>query len=130
MSNDKAFAAQKAKTDVAQVFLVFMATIGDVGKTAAALDLDPHFVAWLAEQEGWLAKVKRVSLMSKGDKPGDWERAQNRALCFVQAHRARMLMDRLILNLTGLNEDEFIAQFTVTSREGNQSLNARFFADM
>jgi hypothetical protein len=126
----KAFAQQKQKTDVAQVFLVFMATIGDVEKTAAALDLDPHFVGWLAEQEGWLDKVRRVSIMSKGEKPGDWERAQNRALNFVQAHRARMLMDRLILALTKQEEDEFLEHFRTQAKDGRQGFSARFFSDL
>ena len=126
----KAFAQQKQKTDVAQVFLVFMATIGDVPKTAAALDLDPHFVAWLAEQEGWLEKVKRVSIMSRSEKPGDWERAQNRALNFVQAHRARMLMDRLILALTNSESDDFLEHFRTRTKDGRDGYSARFFSDL
>lgn len=126
----KAFAQQKQKTDVAQVFLVFMATIGDIEKTAAALDLDPLFVGWLAEQEGWLDKVRRVSIMSKGEKPGDWERAQNRALNFVQAHRARMLMDRLILALTNSDADEFLAHFRTRTKDGRDGYSARFFSDL
>lgn len=126
----KEFIARKQRTDVAQVFLVFMATIGNVDKTAAALDLDPEFVAWLAEQERWIEKIRRVSIMSKGEKPGDYERATNRALNFVQAHRARMLMDRLLLALTNQGEEEFLEHFRTQAKDGRQGFSARFFSDL
>lgn len=124
------FLALKAKTDVAQVFLIFMATIGDVDKTALALDIDPVFVAWLAEQEGWKEKVRRISVMSKSGKPGDWERAQNRALNFVQAHRVRMLIDRLLLHMVKMDDKAFIKNFETVQREQRNGTSARFFADV
>ncbi len=124
------FLALKAKTDIAQVFLVFMATVGDVDKTALALDIDPVFVAWLAEQEGWKEKVRRISIMSKGGKPGDWERAQNRALNFVQAHRVRMLIDRLLLSLIKMDEASFLKNFQTVVEKNRNSTSARFFADV
>lgn len=130
MSKAKEFTALKAKSDIAQIFLVFMATIGDVEKTALALQLDPEFVLWLAEQEGWQEKVRRVTVMSKSEKPGDWERAQNRCLNFVQAHRVRTLIDRLLLSLTNMTAEEFKSDFTNRDAKGNSHLSARFFSDI
>lgn len=124
------FLALKSKTDVAQVFLVFMATVGDVDKTALALDLDPLFVGWLAEQEGWKEKVRRVSVMAKGGKPGDWERAQNRCLNFIQAHRVRMLIDRLLLSLIKMDEAAFLKNFQTVNDKCRNGTSARFFADV
>jgi hypothetical protein len=120
----------KAKTDVSQIFLVYMATIGDVNKTAAALDLDPVFVDALAREEGWKQKVRRISTMSKSEKPGDWERAQNRALNFVQAHRVRMVLERMIALFDGLDNEGVHKKLASYDRSGRPMLSARFFADI
>ena len=125
-----AFAEQKKRTDVAQVFLTFMATVGDIDRTALALELDPAFVTWLAEQEGWNEKIRRISVMSKGGKPGDWERAQNRCLNFVQAHRVRMLIDRLILHLFKMTPEELSTKMSSMQKCGGMNLSGRFFADI
>lgn len=131
MSADQKFADLKQRSDVAQIFLVFMATIGDVDKTALALELDPAFVQWLSVQEGWLDKVRRVSVMSKSGKPGDFERAQNRALNFVQAHRVRMLIDRVLTELVEMKPDDLTERLRTKDREGKPAnLSGRFFADI
>ena len=131
MSREKEFSALKQSVDVSQIFLVFMATIGDVEKTALAVERDPEFIAWLAEQEGWSEKVRKVSLMSKGGKPGDWERAQNRCLNFVQAHRVRMLIDRVLLELVKLPADKLEERFKSCDRHGKPNgVSARFFSDI
>jgi hypothetical protein len=120
----------KSKLDVAQIFLTFMSLIGDVDKTAAALDLSPHIVAGLAEQEGWLEKVRRLSVMSKSGKQGDYERAQNRALNFVQAHRLRMTVDAMLRAFDGLTPEEIVHKLSTADRNGNMHLSARFLADL
>lgn len=121
----------KSKIDVAAVFLIFMAVCGDVQKTAAALDLDPKIVEALAEQEGWNEKIRRISLLSKSEKPGDWERAQNRALAFCQAHRIRRLIDRLILKFEGMSNNQLEDALCTKSPNGLRgNLSARFFSDL
>src|SRR6266542_1146087 len=89
-------ALDKNRIDVAQAFLLFMATIGDYDRVAAALDLEPEQVRELAESEGWTDKIRRVSVMSKSGKPGDFERAQNRALCFFQVYMINIHIDQLL----------------------------------
>lgn len=130
-ADEKRFAELKQRTDVAQIFLVFMATIGDVEKTALAMELEPEFVTWLSEQEGWQEKVRRVSVMSKSGKPGDWERAQNRCLNFVQAHRVRALIDRVLIELVKLEPDKLAEKFKAVDRFGkDKGVSARFFSDI
>jgi len=133
MSREAEFLKRKQRTDVAQVFLVFMSLVGDESKTATALDLEPAFIEWLAEQEGWREKVRRISIMSKSEKPGDWERAQNRALNFVQAHRVRILIDKL-LHILSKDADEdpqtLLTRLTTTTKDGHCNISARFFADI
>jgi hypothetical protein len=102
-----------------------------VEKTALALSIEPDFVTWLAEQEGWAEKVRKVSVMSKGGKPGDWERAQNRCLNFVQAHRVRMLIDRVLLELVKLAPEQLERRLTSYNKDGKPlGVSARFFSDL
>jgi len=133
VSREAEFLKRKQRTDVAQVFLVFMSLIGDEGKTATALDLEPAYVEWLAEQEGWKEKVRRISIMSKSEKPGDWERAQNRALNFVQAHRVRILIDKLLHVLTKDTDEDpqtLLTRMSTTGKDGRCNISSRFFADL
>jgi hypothetical protein len=120
----------KRKLDVSQVFLTYTALVGDVAKTAVALDLDPEIVDQLARDEGWNSKLQRVCLMSKGGKPGDFERAQNRALCFVQGHRLRTLLDGLLVRLQDLTPEQLADELTVTGAKGARHISARFVADL
>ena len=116
--------------DTSQVFLTFVALVGDVEKTAAALDLDPAVVRKLADDEGWDVKIQRVCFMSKSGKPGDWERAQHRALCWVQAHRVRGLLDRMVERFEGMDEDEIAEAVSSVAKDGSRHVSARFFADL
>jgi hypothetical protein len=116
--------------DVAQIFLTYISLVGDVERTAAALDLEPSIVESLAEQEGWITKVKRLSMMAGSGKPGDYERAQNRALNFVQAHRMRMTLDAMLRSFDGKTPEEIVEMFQTLDKQGNRHLSGRFLADL
>jgi len=120
----------KNRLDVSQILLVYVAMVGDVNRTAAALDMDPAVVRQLATQEGWENKIQRVTMLSKSNRPGDWEKAQNRALCFVQGHRIRNLVDRVILHFEDMTEEEVCAEITATGKNGVRHVSARFFTDL
>lgn len=120
----------KNKVDVAQAFLAYMTFVGDIDRTALALDLEPRQVREMAEAEQWAEKVRRVSLMSKGGRPGDFERATNRALCFVQAQCIRQQLNRLLTEVTNMTNDELMARASVRTRDGGVQLSAKFFTDM
>lgn len=120
----------KARTDVAQCFLTYMALVGDVPKVATALDLDPDFVQWLAETEGWLEKIRRVSTMAKSGREGDFERSLNRAMIFTQAHQMRGLLDKVIREVRDLSSAELCERCSTYDRLGKNHISAKFFTDM
>lgn len=117
----------KNQHDMAQIFLVYMALVGDAAKTALALDLDADLVEQMAKKEGWAEKVRRISIMAKSGKPGDYERAQNRALNFVQCHQLRRQIDRAIAFLSTKDPAEIV--IAVTER-GEVRYSAKVFTDI
>lgn len=117
----------KNSVDVSQVFLVYMALVGDVPKVALALDMAESDVEEMAEREGWADKVRRISVMSKSGKPGDWEKAQNRALNFVQCHQLRRTVDGVIAHLASQSAVELLEK---RDAHGNVQLSARIFSDL
>lgn len=119
----------KKNIDVSQCFLTYMMLVGDVEKTAAALNLDPKLIAKLAEEEGWDLKIQRVTLLQKGEQPGDYERAVNRALCFVQAHQTAQLLDRLLQVLGKQNSEDLVDTISVPTKFG-RVLSAKLFSDL
>jgi hypothetical protein len=122
----------KSKLDVVKVFLCYVATVGDVEKTALACDLDPQTVSDLATSEGWAEKVRRLSLASKhsGLQAGDFERMQNRALAWVQGHRLRQVLDTVLCALSEKSQDELMETITEEDKLGNRRINARVFSDL
>lgn len=120
----------KNLVNVTQVFLTYTALVGDVAKTAAALDLDPDYVLKLAHEEGWQSKLERICLIGKGGKPGDWERAANRALCYVQAHQTREVIGRVISRFQDMEDEEIIEAIASVAKDGSRHVSGRFFADL
>jgi hypothetical protein len=120
----------KNNLDVSRCFIVFMTLCGDVQKTAAALDLDPAVVEKLATEEQWHQKISRVSMLSKSGKPGDYERGVNRALNFAQAHRGRLILDKLLEEFDGKTPEEILAAVSTRTAAGSTTVSARFFCDL
>ena len=118
----------KNKFDVSGIFSTYMSFVGDADQTAAALQMDPREVQALAEQEDWVAKVKHLSQMSKSGKPGDFEKAANRALNFVQAHRLRGVLTSLLTNYEA-REPSDIAEVTI-STTGVEKVSCKFLSDL
>lgn len=120
--------------DRAQVFMLFATFAGDTVRTAASLGVSPVAVLRMAEEEGWLKKLEPIIELSKSQRPGDWERACNRAVNFVQAHRMRLIVERTIKRLTGLSEQEFIdlieEQHTTKDGSVTVKLSTRSLADL
>ena len=120
----------KNHLDVSRIFLTFVTLVGDVERTAEELGIDPEIVRKLADKEEWHNKIQRVCLMSKSGKPGDWERAANRALCFVQAHQIRSLVDKMVAAFQGLTPEEIAEKLSTFDKLGHAHVSARFFADL
>jgi len=120
----------KSKLDVTQVFLTFMQFVGDADRTALALGLDVSVVVELAQVEGWVEKVQALTVMSKGGKPGDYERAANRALNYVQAHQLRATLGAVISKLGSEDIDTVLANLLPAAARQTVVLSSKFFSDL
>jgi hypothetical protein len=122
----------KSRLDVSKIFLCFVATVGDVERTALACDVDPEVVRALALSEDWNLKVKRLRLASKGsgEAQDEFARMQNRALNWVIGHRIRDVLDRVVMRLSEQSDDELIAGLTETNKDGSTKMNARCLSDL
>lgn len=122
----------KRRIDVVRVFLHYVASVGDVERTALACDLDPEIVRKLAASEGWDEKIKRLTLASKGGgmQAGDFERLQNRALNWVQSHRLRQILDDVISHYHQMTPEQIVDSITVVDKDNKPKVSARFFSDL
>lgn len=99
--------------DKENAFLLYATFCGDVVRTAHALDVTPEVVARAAAALKWDEKLAPIIALKKSTRPGDVERAMNRALNFVQAHTFRLFVSRCIhrfTNMTDKDLDEYIFQ--------------------
>lgn len=92
--------------DRKNAFLLYATFCGDLEQTAHALGVPPVVVAHAAMLDKWDEQLKTIISMKKSSRPGDVERAINRAVNFVQAFRMRLFIERVIQKLTGLNDAE------------------------
>jgi hypothetical protein len=120
--------------DREQAFMIFASFCGDVARTAHALNLAPATVLRVVDEEGWTAKLAPILELKKGTRPGDVERAMNRALNFVQAHRARLMLGRVLAHVEGLVNNELTETLfpNVHNKDGTvkTTFSARAFADL
>lgn len=101
----------QAEIDRPQVFLLYATFCGDVEKTAHAVGLRPIDILRVADEEKWNDKLKAILELKKSNRPGDIERAINRALNYVQANRMRLLVERVLHKLsmmTGHDLEKYI----------------------
>lgn len=117
-----------------QVFLLYTLFLGDAVKTGHAVGLPPAAVASIAKSEGWDEKLSELTALRNSDKPGDLERALNRAINYVQAHSYRAQIERVIEEIRSWDEGELRSKLIMTSTDkaGNthEHLSCRPFADL
>jgi len=122
--------ADAYREDAFQLFALFA---GDCERTAHALGVRPVDVLRMAEAEGWLDKLAPILALKKSTRPGDLERGLNRATNFVQAHRMRMFVSRVLNRLCGMSADEFESYLmTAPGKKGEteKKLSTRAIADL
>lgn len=102
---------QREKEDA---FLLYTIFCGDPVKTAHALDVTVASIISLAREEGWDDKVGQLAELRKSDKPGDLERAINRAVNFAQAHRMRQELERAVAMVQRWSDTELKDMLVVT----------------
>lgn len=119
----------KDSHDISAMFLCFVATCGDCERTGLAMDIDPEVVREISEREGWIQKVKKVSLMTTSDKSGDYERGVNRALNFVAGHMMRSVIQKILDTLSKQDGNELLASLA-SVKAGQVSFSAKFISDL
>src|SRR5437660_1049844 len=107
----------KNQHDVSKIFSTFVTFLGDADKTALALEIDSAIVRNLAVAENWSAKLKQWNEVVDGD-PKTTQIQINRAVCFVQAHRLRTVLDKVVGKLHAMSPDELVAALTVETKHG------------
>lgn len=121
--------------DRENAFLLYATFCGDVVRTAHALNVPAQAVLAIADEEGWTGKLKPIIDLSKSQKPGDLDRAVNRALNFVQCHKMRCLLERVLRELTEKTDAQLaeLSLESVSSKDGEKiktKLCTRGFADL
>lgn len=111
----------KADIDRPQVFLLYATFCGDVEKTAHAVGLRPIDILRVADEENWNDKLKSIIELKKSNRPGDIERAINRALNYVQANRMRLMVERVLHKLS-LMTGEDLEKYIFTDHEPKTGL--------
>lgn len=121
------------KIDRENAFMLYATFCGDVTRTAAAIGVPDSVVMRMSADDNWNAKLAPILELKKSQRPGDIERAVNRALNFVQAHKMRIFLQRVVSKVTGMDEDEIEDYlFTGHGKEGStfKQLSTRALADL
>lgn len=82
--------------DPTTAFLTYISFLGDVQKTAAALDVSAGWLTDMAQRENWAAKVEALIALKKEKGAEALAREFNRTACFVQGVRIRNLIERVL----------------------------------
>lgn len=92
--------------DREQAFLLYASFSGDITRTAHALGTSAEVVIRIETESEWKPRLNAVLALRSCGRPGDVERAINRATNFAQAHRARLFLERLITKIYRLTDAE------------------------
>jgi hypothetical protein len=120
--------------DREQAFLLYATFTGDAERTAHCLGVQPIDVLRIADDEGWNLRLQSIIALKKSNRPGDIERALNRAQNFVQAFRMRVFIERVLNKLTGLSSEQ-LDEYVFASQKDkkgdiSKKLTTRAIADL
>jgi hypothetical protein len=130
--------AEKEGFDVDRAFQLYAQFCGDVERTGHALGVPPVAILRAADRLKWNDRLKVILELKQSGKPGELERGISRAMNFVQAHRMRVVLERLLKKFYDMPDEElFEAAFTVKvthAKDGTESetrsVNTKPFADL
>jgi hypothetical protein len=120
--------------DREQAFLLYATFAGDLERTAHACGVRAVDILKCAEEENWGERLKGIIELKKSSRPGDFERAINRAINFADSHRFRLFLERVLNRLSGMRPDEletYLLHGTV-AKDGSpvKKLSTRALADL
>lgn len=120
--------------DREQAFLLYATFCGDCERTAHCLGVKPVDVLRVADDEAWNVRLQGIISLKKSNRPGDIERALNRAQNFVQAFRMRVFIERVLDKLSKLSSSELDDYVFNESADKNgdktKKLTTRAIADL
>jgi hypothetical protein len=127
--------AKDAGFDVEAAFQLYALNSGNVELTAHALRVTPSEINRVAVACEWQRKLQVIFDLAKSARPGDVERAMSRTINFVQAHRMRIVLDRLISRFYRMTEQELYdaccpETFDSDGKSVGRRVNSRPFADL
>lgn len=127
--------AAPVEIDAEQVFQLYAVMGCDAERTAGAVNLDVAVIKAMAKAGDWDGKLEIVKRLRKSGKPGDAERATNRAINFVQAYRYRVLLERILRRLSAYRDEDLDKLFDcpIFNKEGDivgRRITTRPFADL
>ena len=114
--------------DVSQIFQTYIAFAGDAERTAVALNMHVSEIRQLANAENWQAKVSEWTKLREGD-PRDVQIQINRAVNYVQAHRLRSVIDKVVSHLSEMDAAGIVDTLTKNSAHGSE-FSARPLTDL
>jgi hypothetical protein len=106
MVPDLAALATYPPQDRESLFLLYVSHLGNVAATAADAGLDPILVQKFVDKLGWEKLIKPIQDLRSRAEPGDAEKAINRAINFAQAHRLRVVLQRILEYYLSLNTQQ------------------------
>ena len=123
------------EVDTEQIFQLYAVMGCDPEKTAGATNMSVADVKALAKAGDWDNRLEILKRLRKSGKPGDAERATNRAINFVQAYRYRILLERILRRLCAYQDADLDRLFDtpIFNREGDivgRRITTRPFADL
>ena len=109
----------KRQIDVVNAWQTYIAFNGDVGRTAAAVQVPPEAIARIEAQECWRAKLDAWQGLAQGDTK-DHQIALNRAVSYVQSHRLRTLLDGIVSFFGERPVCDLMKSLTVKGKHGDE----------
>jgi len=121
--------------DAEQVFMLYATFCGDPRRTAHAAGISEEELDLLVKRHDWDKRISGLIELRRSDRAGDVERAINRAINFVQAHRYRIFLERVLRDITSKSEEEVYGmlmteRFNKDGRPAGTTLSMKPLADL
>lgn len=126
--------AESTEEQQERIYQLYALFACDAERTAVAAKIPVEVVEKMAQDGRWDAQFKTLIKLRTSGRPGDLERATNRAINFVQAHNYRRFLERVMRKFALLTEND-LSDFCFEIRidvKGNEirKLNMRPLADL
>lgn len=119
--------------DASQAFLLWTANNFDCAATAHVLGISAIALQRVIDDEQWVERVAPIVAKIKSQKAGDFDRACNRAIAFVQGTRFRLICERVISEITGWDREtlrENLSPENISKSGSSRKISTRFLGDL